>query len=305
MGSGGEWRRDPTGRYEYRWWDGERYTEYAARYGEQVVDDVEVPDVPTSVDVGFGASGMQNRWTVAFRLILAIPHLFWITIVSIGAAFVLVAAWFAALFTGRLPDGMAGFLYRVLRYHVRLLAYLYLLRDDYPPFALRDTTYPVTVETRPSPLNRLAVLFRIVLALPVLIVVNWLGAGLILVLLVLWFVVLVTGRMPGVPALALGAVLRFEARTYGYVMLLATAYPTGLYGDPDAPGPVRDDAVELPDTAPAATRLTLPTGAKVLVTVCLVLGILQSVLNNVAGIGDPAGAASRAPVPEQVTPDRT
>jgi len=297
--NGGEWRVDPTGRHEYRWWDGDRFTEYAATDGEQVVDPVSSMDTPTAVDIGFGPSGPQNRWTVAFRIVLAIPHLVWITIVTIGALFVLVAGWFAALVTGRLPDGMARFLHQVLQYHVRLLAYLFLLRDDYPPFALDDATYPVSVTTRNGPLNRVAVLFRIVLVLPVMIVSQWLTAGATIVLLVLWVVVLVTGRMPGVAALALGAILRFEARAYGYGMLLAAAYPTGLFGDRDL-RPVRppDEPVELPDAAPVATRLHLTPGARALVVVCLVLGLLQAFVNgDGTGFQVSSGAAGgRQPV---------
>jgi len=295
----GEWRHDPTGRFEYRWWDGERFTEYAATDGEQVVDPVDAADAvdaPTGVDIGFGPSGPQRRVTVAFRLILAIPHLVWITIVTIGAFFVLVAGWFAALFTGRLADGMARFLHQVLQYHVRLLSYLYLLRDDYPPFALSDATYPVSAATRPSPLNRVAVLFRLLLAFPVLILTNWVGAGVILVLVALWFVVLVTGRMPGTPALALAALIRFQARTYGYVMLLATAYPVGLFGDREPQGLAPTDAPQVPDAAPAATRLYLPTAAKVIVAVCIVLGIAQSFINN-SGTGFDTSAAGRGGEP--------
>ncbi len=305
MSPGGEWRHDPTGRFEYRWWDGERFTEYAATDGEQVVDHVDAAgavDAPTAVDVAFGPSGPQRRATVAFRLILAIPHLVWIAVVSFGAFFVLVVAWFAALFTGRLPDGMARFLHQVLQYHVRLLAYLYLLRDDYPPFALSDSTYPVAVATRPGPLNRVAVLFRLVLALPVLILTNWVGAGVILVLVVLWVVVLVTGRMPGTPALALGALVRFQARTYGYGMLLAAAYPTGLFGDPEPQGLAPTSTPDLPDAPAAATRLYLPTGAKVLVALCIVLGIAQALVNN-SGTGFDASIGAQAREREVVQTD--
>lgn len=261
----GEWRIDPTGRFEYRWHDGERYTEYVARDGEQIVDPAGIPDdLPSTVEVDLGPLDRQNRWSVAFRLVLAIPHLVWITLVTVAAVVVLVIGWFAAVFTARLPDGIARFLHQVVRYHVRLLTYLYLLRDDYPPFALGDERYPVVVETRPGPLNRWAVLFRLVLALPVLVLANWLSAGVAVSMIVVWIVVLVKGRMPGMGGEALAAVLRFEARTYGYVMLLATEYPKGLYGDRDP-------------------RRSLGTGAKRLITLFLVLGILQTVVNNSLG----------------------
>jgi hypothetical protein len=307
MSTGGEWRRDPTGRYEYRWWDGERYTEWVSRFGEQLVDHLPVPDGDPTIEVGFGTADRQNRWTVGFRLILAIPHLLWLTVVTFAAFFVLVVGWFAALFTAQLPAGIARFLYLVLRYHVRLLAYVYLLRDDYPPFRLGDERYPVVVETSPGRLNRVAVLFRLVLALPVLVLANWLSAGLTLVLIVLWVVVLANGRMPGLPAQAIAAVLRYEARTYGYVMMLSSEYPKELYGDRDPWASAREAGMVVPGDGdpgapPRTARLYLGTGAKRLVTLFLVLGILQSVANNVLNyrVEERQGAAGTTAVERAV-----
>jgi hypothetical protein len=285
----GQWRVDPTGRFEYRWWDGDRYTEHVARYGEQLEDPAGIPDpaaLTRTIEVGFGSTERQNRWTVGFRIVLAIPHLVWIWLVTVAAVFVLVVGWFAALFTGRLPDGIARFLHQVVQYHVRLLAYVYLMRDDYPPFNLSDERYPVVVETHPGPLNRWAVLFRIVLALPVLIVVNWLSFGVTISLIVVWIVVLAKGRMPGMLAQALGAVIRYEARTYGYTMLLTPEYPVGLYGDKDPYAEIRASGLEVPgaaapDAPPRTARLHLGVGAKRLVTLFLVIGVAYNVANNV------------------------
>jgi hypothetical protein len=284
--SDGAWRVDPTGRYEYRWWDGDRYTEYVARDGEQIVDPAGIPgpsDLSSTIEVGFGSPERQNRWTVGFRLVFAIPHLVWISLVTIAAVFVLAVGWLSALFTARLPTGIARFLHRVLQYHVRLAAYLYLMRDDYPPFALGDERYPVVVETHPGTLNRWAVLFRLVLALPVLVLVNWLTSGIAVAMVVVWIVVLAKGRMPGTLALAVAAVLRFEARTYGYTMLLSSEYPKELYGDPV---PVAAEVTEHPPVSgpPRTARLYLSAGARRLVTLFLVLGILYSVAANVLDV---------------------
>jgi hypothetical protein len=279
----GEWRSDPLARFEYRWWDGDRYTEWVARDGEQLEDPAGIPDVPATIETGFGPDRAQNRWTVAFRIVLAIPHLVWITLVTIGAVFVVIAGWFVALFTGRLPDDMARFLTH------------YLMRDDYPPFDLADDRYPVAVAVPPGErLNRWAVLFRIVLALPVLVVVNWLGSGVALALLVLWVVVLVQGRMPGMSAQALGAVLRFQTRVWGYVMLLTPQYPRALYGDGP---PVTEDGPAVPERP---GPLALGVGAKRLVTVFLVLGLVQAVTDNV--MNPPTEPGARAAVPAAVVP---
>jgi len=282
----GEWRVDPTGRYEYRWWDGERFTEYVARHGAQIVDPAGIPDLPTTIEVGFGSPERQNRWTVGFRLILAIPHFFWIALVTLAGLVVLVIGWFGALFSGQLPGWAARYLYLVMRYHVRLTAYVYLLRGEYPPFALSDERSPVVVEVNPTRLNRWAVLFRLVLAFPVLVLAQWLSVGVNLALIVIWIIVLAKGRMPGLPAQSLGAVLRYQARVFGYLMMLTPTYPVGLYGDKEqypgmaAAAPAIASEVG-PGVPPRTARMYLGQGAKRLVTVFMVLGILYNVANNV------------------------
>jgi hypothetical protein len=45
-------------------------------------------------------------------------------------------AFFAVLFTGRWPDGLRSFLLGVMRWALRVEAYLLLLTDEYPPFSL-------------------------------------------------------------------------------------------------------------------------------------------------------------------------
>lgn len=80
--------------------------------------------------------GSRNRWTVGFRLILAIPQLVVFTLITIAWAVTAIIGWFAILFTGRYPDGLWRFGVGVQRWSLRLYAYLLLLRDEYPPFSL-------------------------------------------------------------------------------------------------------------------------------------------------------------------------
>jgi hypothetical protein len=49
---------------------------------------------------------------------------------------VLLIALFAVLFTGRWPAGLRHFTLGVLRWWLRVEAYLLLLTDEYPPFTL-------------------------------------------------------------------------------------------------------------------------------------------------------------------------
>jgi hypothetical protein len=56
---------------------------------------------------------------------------------DITAFFVVIAAWFAIVFTGRYPAGMFGFVECVCRWHNRVVGYAFtLVTDRYPPFRL-------------------------------------------------------------------------------------------------------------------------------------------------------------------------
>lgn len=78
----------------------------------------------------------RDRLTVAFRIVLVIPHLLAVWALGIAWAFTTVIAWFSVLFTGRYPEGLYHFAVGVLRWNIRVEAYLLLLRDEYPPFSL-------------------------------------------------------------------------------------------------------------------------------------------------------------------------
>jgi hypothetical protein len=48
---------------------------------------------------------------------------------------VYVIGWFAILFTGRFPRSLFDFLVGVGRWNMRVTAYVWLMRDEYPPFS--------------------------------------------------------------------------------------------------------------------------------------------------------------------------
>lgn len=195
------------------------------------------PGGAAPVEAGFAGPAAQRRLTVLVRVILAIPQVVFLYLVGIAAWVVLVIAWFCALFTGRLPEFAADFLPGVLRWQARVAAYLLLLTDQYPPFSFEDTDYPVRVAVRPGPENRLAVLFRIILIIPAAVVVGVVTCGLeTIVLFVVWLIVLITGRMPDTLHEAITAVLRYTLRYIGYLFMLTSEYPRGLFGDQPAPG---------------------------------------------------------------------
>ncbi|MDP1570984.1 MAG: DUF4389 domain-containing protein [Vicinamibacterales bacterium] len=78
----------------------------------------------------------RNRWTVAFRLVLVLPHLLVVWLLGFVWALTSLFAWVSILVTGRYPTAMYGFGVGMLRWSSRVEAYLLLLDDEYPPFAL-------------------------------------------------------------------------------------------------------------------------------------------------------------------------
>lgn len=78
----------------------------------------------------------RDRVSVAFRLILAIPHLFAVWLLGVVWCLVTIIAWFAIVFTGGYPQELYSFATAVLRWSTRVEAYLLLLHDEYPPFTL-------------------------------------------------------------------------------------------------------------------------------------------------------------------------
>ncbi|MEU8526923.1 MULTISPECIES: DUF4389 domain-containing protein [Streptomyces] len=207
----------------------------------------------------------QRRWTVFLRWLLLLPQFIVVALLSIAAFFVTIAGWFAALFLGRLPDPIASFLGTVLAYQTRVSASSTLLVDRYPPFAFDAPEYPVQIGLQSTPLNRLAVFFRLILVIPAAIISGLAQSGWFAISWVFWLIGIILGRLPEPVFGATAAVVRYRMRLSAYMMLLTPVYPKGILGD--APPP----AAEQPYSA---TRpLVLGTPAKVLVWVFLVLGL--------------------------------
>ena len=82
------------------------------------------------------ASARRNRVSVAFRILLVIPHLIILPFLGIAWGLTSVLAWFAILFTGRFPAGLYHFGMSVLQWNIRVEAYALLVHDEYPPFSL-------------------------------------------------------------------------------------------------------------------------------------------------------------------------
>ncbi|MFD5467589.1 DUF4389 domain-containing protein [Kitasatospora sp. NPDC127059] len=212
------------------------------------------------------AAGEQNRWTVLLRLLLLVPQFVVVWVLSLVAFVVTVIGWFGALVLGRLPAFVADYLTAFVPYATRVNAYLMLTVDRYPPFRFRAPEYPVQVDLRPGELNRLAVLFRIVLVIPASIVEGLVHAGWWMVSLISWLVVLVLGRMPQPLYEATTAILRYQLRYTAYLMMLTSAYPKRLFGE--EPG-------SEPERVSATRPLVLSGGGRGLVVLFLLLGLVS------------------------------
>jgi hypothetical protein len=210
-------------------------------------DAVESPPVDVAV---VPALTQRNRLTSAFRVLLAIPHLVLVGapaalalsliwppdqsnmdwsagggILGAAACVAAVIGWFAIVFTGRMPEGLWNFSVYYLRWRVRAVAYVALLRDEYPPFGDGFYLAELAVPQRPVDRNRLSVAFRILLAVPHLIAIWFLGIAWLVTSVIAWFAILFTGNYPaGLYEFAVG-VLRWSTNVEAYLLLLHDEYP--------------------------------------------------------------------------------
>ena len=200
----------------------------------------ELPAHPIAIDVRDDLG--RPRLLVAFRFLLIIPHLLWLTLW--GAAVVLAAllAWVIALVLGRVPRFLHRFLAAFVRATTHVWAFLYVVGRPFPGFVGREGSYPIDLTIAPpARQRRLGVLARLVLALPALLL-SFAYSGVLTVVGVMgWLAALVTGRMPaGLRDLG-AASLRYQGQVLGYLLLLTSQYPDSspvLRGRPPEPVPL-------------------------------------------------------------------
>lgn len=167
----------------------------------------------------------RNRLTVFFRLILVIPHLIWLGLWGIVVGLAVIVSWFATLFAGQTPAGLHNFIAQYLRYTTQVYGYILFLADPYPGF-LGDRDYPADLIVAPAaPQNRWKTAFRLILAIPAAIVTNVLQYLVYALAVIAWFACLFTGAMPLGLRNLVAWVVRFNAQTNGYLLLLTDRYP--------------------------------------------------------------------------------
>jgi Domain of unknown function (DUF4389) len=209
---------------------------------------------PISYEADFNPH--PNRWTTFFRIILAIPWLVVAIFWGILFVFTHLFAWIAIIILGRYPEWLFNFNSGVVRFGVRVGAWIYLQTDVWPPFGLADDpSYPIRVNFPPRAerQSRLKALFRLILVLPLEIVI-YLGIGALHsgAGAVAWLTIVFRGYLPEAVNSVLTYVNGFYARVAGYLAFITDDYPpVGLEAAKPA-GASAAPATPPPPPAPAA-----------------------------------------------------
>jgi uncharacterized protein DUF4389 len=186
-----------------------------------------------------------TQWRPVVQWFLAIPHLLVLNALQSVAQILAIISWFAILFTGRLPAGIADFQGMYVRYWLRTMTYFGFLREEYPPFAFATTTadpgndHRVRVDVEPDygDRNRVTTGFRLILVIPHVVVLAALGIALVVVGVIAFFAVVFTGQWPaGLRDFVLG-VARWWLRVEAYLLLLSDEYPPFTLDDLPMPAP--------------------------------------------------------------------
>lgn len=205
----------------------------------------------------------QRRWTVAVRIVLALPALVLSSLLgnlvrglagfsagsndSSTAGVAPVAAflgWFASVFTGKMPLGLRNIGAYAVGYQAQTLAYLLCLTDRYPysgpepgspvsPVTWRQPAQPAARLVLRDDLvrSRLTVLFRIVLLVPHAVWGALWGVAAVVAAILGWAAVVATGKLPRPLHRFLAAYIRYLTHVGAFAMLVGNPFP-GFAGTP-------------------------------------------------------------------------
>ncbi|MCK9486864.1 MAG: DUF4389 domain-containing protein [Dehalococcoidia bacterium] len=185
----------------------------------------------------------RDRVTVLFRILLVIPILVVLglleggtitqqagedtsTFTFVATGSIGVATALMIVFRQRYPRWWFDFQREFARFSARVGAYLFLLRDEYPSTEDEQAVHLELDYPDATALNRWLPLVKWLLAIPHYIVLFFLGIGAVIAVIVGWFAILITGRLPrGIHDYLVG-VARWGLRVQAYAFLLLTdRYP--------------------------------------------------------------------------------
>lgn len=208
---------------------GAAWTQAGAAGGGSATALASDPSYP--VTAGLDAPLKIARWRVIGNYIMAIPHFIVLYVLIVVAGLASIVAWFAILFTGRMPRGIGGFVAGVHRYQWRVVSFMLFLREPYPSFGIPSGYAdpggdPAWLQITPAErYSRLAVFFRGILFIPQYLFAIVLGIAFYVAWIVAFFAVLFTGRWPeGLRKFMVG-VMFWSIRVAAWYQLLANPYP--------------------------------------------------------------------------------
>jgi hypothetical protein len=188
--------------------------------------DMEPPPVDGRPQVVNTDDLRRSRLTVFFRLLMAIPHIVWLLLWTVAALVAAIANWFVTLVMGRPAGPLARFLSAYIRQSAHVSAFLYLVANPFPGFVGASGSYPVDVDIAPTGRqNRWITGFRILLALPALLLSSALGWVGLSASFLTWFYALVLGRAPAGLQRTGAYVIGYSAQLNCYLYTLTDRYP--------------------------------------------------------------------------------
>jgi len=184
------------------------------------------------VQLTFPESNKVANWRPLAHWLMYIPHYIVVGVLGMVGAVVQIISWFAIMFTGKLPAGLANFSVMVYRYNARTYGFLLGLTEDYPPFSFDsvgedpgDHSVQLNIQPELEGRSRLTVFFRLFMMIPLIIVMYVYMFVATIVMFVAWFAVLLMGSYPTGMRSFMMNVFRFMARIQAYGGLLTDQYP--------------------------------------------------------------------------------
>lgn len=194
---------------------------------------------PASYDVD--APDRVDNWRAIGHVFMAIPHFIVLYVLGVVGFVVAVISWFAILFTGSLPEGLANTQAMIIRYQLRTYTFAAFLHEDYPPFEFTTSAAepggtPVSVSFSPEleGRDRLTVGLRFIWVIPAAVFLWVIMLVAQVLVIIAFFVVLFTGAWPaGMRSFVIRA-MRLWVKVSAYATLLTDRYPPFSLDDPDA-----------------------------------------------------------------------
>ena len=196
---------------------------------------------PVTLDIDY--SDKSDRLTAFFRLILAIPILIvlgllldntigpecgeYVDEASYGIGIIFIPTLLMILFRQKYPKWWFIFNVELVKFTMRVTAYIALLRDDYPS---TDEDQAVHIDIKypnvEKDLTNWMPLVKWFLAIPHVIVLCFMWIGAVIAVVIAWFAILFTGTHPkGIHEFIVG-VMRWSLRVEAFALLLTTdEYP--------------------------------------------------------------------------------